>query len=76
LHYQKSELDPKFAMTYHAMAVAYSNLNEIGRAAENARTAYDLRKKVSERPSPASAHRIIRHADRFSAGREATYSSE
>jgi serine/threonine protein kinase/Tfp pilus assembly protein PilF len=44
-----AELDPKFAMAYHAMAVAYSNLNEIGRAAENARKAYDLREKVSER---------------------------
>jgi eukaryotic-like serine/threonine-protein kinase len=44
-----AELDPKFAMAYHAMAIAYSNLNEVGRAAENARKAYDLREKVSER---------------------------
>src|SRR5205814_1575736 len=28
------ELDPKFAMAYRALAVVYSNLNEIGRAAE------------------------------------------
>ncbi len=31
------------------MAVAYGNLNEAGRAAENARKAYELREKVSER---------------------------
>jgi eukaryotic-like serine/threonine-protein kinase len=43
------ELDPKFAVAYLAIAVAYSNLNEIGRAAEYARKAYDLREKVSER---------------------------
>ena len=30
------------------MAIAYSNLNEIGRAAENACKAYELREKVSE----------------------------
>ena len=43
------ELDPNFAMAYAAMSVVYSNLNEGGRAAENARKAYDLREKVSER---------------------------
>jgi eukaryotic-like serine/threonine-protein kinase len=43
------ELDPKFAIVYRAIAVVYSNLNEIGRAAESARKAYDLREKVSER---------------------------
>ena len=43
------ELDPKFAMAYRSLAVAYSSLNEIGRAAENAHKAYDLREKVSER---------------------------
>jgi eukaryotic-like serine/threonine-protein kinase len=43
------ELDPKFAMAYLGMSAAYSNLNEIGRAAEYARKAYDLREKVSER---------------------------
>jgi eukaryotic-like serine/threonine-protein kinase len=42
-------LDPTFAMAYASMAVAYSNLNEIGRAAEAAKKAYDLREKVSER---------------------------
>jgi serine/threonine protein kinase len=43
------ELDPNFAMPYRSMAIAYANLNEIGRAAEFARKAYDLREKVSER---------------------------
>ena len=43
------ELDPNFAMAYAAMADAYSNLSEVGRAAENARKAYELREKVSER---------------------------
>jgi DNA-binding winged helix-turn-helix (wHTH) protein/tetratricopeptide (TPR) repeat protein len=43
------ELDPKFALAYRAMAVAYSGGNEIGRAAEYSRKAHDLREKVSER---------------------------
>jgi tetratricopeptide (TPR) repeat protein len=43
------ELDPKFAITFRAMAIAYFNDNEIGVAAEYARKAYDLREKVSER---------------------------
>ena len=43
------ELDPNFAMAYAAMAAVYGNLNEVGRAAENARKAYELREKVSER---------------------------
>ena len=43
------ELDPNFAMAYGAMSAAYGNLNEVGRAAENARKAYELREKVSER---------------------------
>jgi eukaryotic-like serine/threonine-protein kinase len=43
------ELDPKFAMAYRSLAVVYGNLNEIGRAAEFGRKAYDLREKVSER---------------------------
>ncbi len=36
-------------MAYIAMAITYSNLGEAGRAAENARKAYELREKVSER---------------------------
>src|SRR5664279_1381709 len=43
------DLDPNFALAYAGMAVAYTNLNEAGRAAENARKAYDLRERVSER---------------------------
>ena len=43
------ELDPNFAMAYRSMSVVYGNLNEVGRAAENARKAYELREKVSER---------------------------
>jgi serine/threonine protein kinase/tetratricopeptide (TPR) repeat protein len=43
------ELDPNFAMAYAWMSILYFNLNEVGRAAENIRKAYDLREKVSER---------------------------
>jgi len=43
------ELDSNFAMAYRAMASVYGSLNEAGRAAENARKAYELREKVSER---------------------------
>jgi eukaryotic-like serine/threonine-protein kinase len=43
------ELDPNFAMSYRAMSAIYGNLNEDERAAENARKAYELREKVSER---------------------------
>jgi eukaryotic-like serine/threonine-protein kinase len=44
-----AELDPNFARAYVSMSGAYSNLNEIERATENARKAYELRGKVSER---------------------------
>jgi serine/threonine protein kinase/Tfp pilus assembly protein PilF len=43
------ELDPKFAMAYVAMASIYHNLREAALARENARKAYDLRNRVSER---------------------------
>ena len=43
------DLDPNFAMAYGAMAVVYTDLNEAGRAVENARKAYALRERVSER---------------------------
>ncbi len=43
------ELDPNFAVAYAGMAVSYSNLDEVGRAAEYARKAYELRRNVSER---------------------------
>jgi serine/threonine protein kinase/Tfp pilus assembly protein PilF len=42
-------LDPNFAMPYAAMSMAYRGLTEVGMAAENARKAYELREKVSER---------------------------
>jgi len=42
-------LDPNFAMAYAWMSSDYRDLNEVGRAAENARKAYGLREKVSER---------------------------
>jgi len=43
------ELDPNFALAYDAMSCAYLNQHEFGRASENARKAYELRGKVSER---------------------------
>ena len=42
------ELDPSFAEAYSSISATYANLNEVGRAAENARKAYELREKVSE----------------------------
>jgi len=43
------DLDPNFAMAYAWMSGVYWGANEVGRGAENARKAYDLREKVSER---------------------------
>jgi serine/threonine protein kinase/Tfp pilus assembly protein PilF len=43
------DLDPNFAMAYAWMAAVYWDQGEVGRGAENARKAYDLREKVSER---------------------------
>jgi eukaryotic-like serine/threonine-protein kinase len=43
------ELDSNFAMAYCAIAVEYSNLGRANLAAENAKRAYDLRDRVSER---------------------------
>jgi DNA-binding winged helix-turn-helix (wHTH) protein/tetratricopeptide (TPR) repeat protein len=43
------DLDPNFAMAYSWISTLYFDLNEVGRAAENARKAYELREKVSER---------------------------
>ncbi|MGA2263742.1 MAG: protein kinase, partial [Acidobacteriota bacterium] len=43
------DLDPNFAMAYSVISAVYFYLNEVGRGAENARKAYDLREKVSER---------------------------
>jgi tetratricopeptide (TPR) repeat protein len=43
------DLDPNFAMAYRYISTVYANLSELGRGAENARKAYELREKVSER---------------------------
>jgi serine/threonine protein kinase/predicted Zn-dependent protease len=43
------ELDPNFAMAYRSIASVYGSLNELRRATENARKAYELREKVSDR---------------------------
>ena len=43
------EIDQNFAMAYWALSVGYGDHGELGRAEENARKAYDLREKVSER---------------------------
>ena len=43
------ELDPNFAMAYVGVAVEYANLGRASLAADNARKAYDLRDRVSER---------------------------
>ena len=49
-YYQRSvELDPKFALGYRSMAIAYSNLGQMTRARENASKALELRERVSER---------------------------
>ncbi|MGA2690435.1 MAG: winged helix-turn-helix domain-containing protein [Candidatus Korobacteraceae bacterium] len=48
--YQRAvELDPNFASAYAAIAGVYFHRAEVGLAAENARKAYELRGKVSER---------------------------
>jgi serine/threonine protein kinase/Tfp pilus assembly protein PilF len=43
------ELDPNFARAHAALAICYVNLNEFGRSTEEARKAYELREKVSQR---------------------------
>jgi len=43
------ELDPNFARAHAALAICYVNLNEFGRSREEARKAYELREKVSQR---------------------------
>ncbi len=42
-------LDPNFAMAYGRLATSYGNMGESARSAENARKAYELRERVSER---------------------------
>jgi eukaryotic-like serine/threonine-protein kinase len=43
------QLDPNFAMAYAVLATSYANISEPGLAAENAKKAYELRDRVSER---------------------------
>lgn len=43
------ELDPNFAIAYCGIAVNYSNLGQANLSAENAKKAYELRDRVSER---------------------------
>ena len=49
LYKRAMELDPNFALAYLSLAVEYTNLDQPGRASENARKAYELRAKVSEK---------------------------
>jgi tRNA A-37 threonylcarbamoyl transferase component Bud32/predicted Zn-dependent protease len=48
-YHQALELDPNFAMAYSGLAVNYANLGQATRGAENAKKAFDLRDRVSER---------------------------
>jgi eukaryotic-like serine/threonine-protein kinase len=43
------ELDPNFAMAYVGLGVHFANLGQASLAAENAKRAYDLRDRVSDR---------------------------
>ena len=43
------KIDPNFAVPYAAMSIVYGNHKEVERQQENARKAYELRAKVSER---------------------------
>jgi len=43
------ELDPKFALAYRTMAIAYSNLGQATRARDAALKAFELRQRVTER---------------------------
>jgi serine/threonine protein kinase/tetratricopeptide (TPR) repeat protein len=43
------ELDPNFALAYRALSAAYDNLGQTTRASENAKKAFELRERVSER---------------------------
>jgi eukaryotic-like serine/threonine-protein kinase len=57
-YYQRAlELDPNFALAYRALAVAYVNTGQTTRALENAKKAFELRERVSEREKYAIAAR-------------------
>jgi serine/threonine protein kinase/Flp pilus assembly protein TadD len=57
-------LDPNFAMAYARLGTNYLNLGETARAAENARKAYELRERVSEREK----FYIVSHYEGFVTG--------
>jgi len=57
-------LDPNFAMAYARLGTNYSGLGETARAAENARKAYELRERVSEREK----FYIVSHYGQFVTG--------
>jgi serine/threonine protein kinase/predicted Zn-dependent protease len=49
-HFQRAvELDPNFALAYSYLGSVYTNLGQATLASENAKKAYDLRERVSER---------------------------
>ena len=54
-HQRAIELDPNFAMGYHAVGVDYNNLGEPGRASEYLTKAFQLRERASEREKLAIA---------------------
>jgi eukaryotic-like serine/threonine-protein kinase len=56
------EIDPKFALAYRTLGVAYYNVGEPTLAAETTKKAYDLREGVSEREKyhiSASYHELV-----------------
>jgi len=44
-----TELDPNFAMAYARLGTEYSNLGQVALGSQNAKKAYELRERVSER---------------------------
>lgn len=48
-HQRAVEIDPTFAIAYSALAAVYNNLGQATLSNENAKKAYDLRARVSER---------------------------
>jgi eukaryotic-like serine/threonine-protein kinase len=57
-------LDPNFAMAYARLGTNYGNMGESARSAENARKAYELRERVSER----ERFYIASHYEHYAAG--------
>ena len=57
-------LDPNFAMAYARLGTNYSGLGETARAAENARKAYELRERVSEREK----FYVVSHYEQYATG--------